>query len=225
MERAEAASQKAVALSPDLPEARVAQAWVLYARGKHDDAIRHARDAIERKRDCEGAYYILGRALFSAGRYQEVASITDAALDASGEDYNVYVPIMNALGALGKDEKVRYVRQRRIPVLEHQLKQVPEDARARIHLAVEYASTDRIEDAVREAGLAVVLRPNDATVLYNAACAFCLMKKQPEALEAIKKAWDAGFRDPDWVRRDPDLSLLHGNAEFERLYPESTAGP
>ena len=84
MERAQAASQKAVSLQADLPEAQVAQAWVKYAGGQHDEAIARAREAIERKRDCEGAYYLLGRALFAAGRYQEVASIVDAALDASG---------------------------------------------------------------------------------------------------------------------------------------------
>jgi len=223
MARAQSASSRAVELSADLPEAQVAQAWVKYARGLHDDAIGHARLAIERKRDCEGAYYLLGRALFAAGRYQEVASITDAALDACGEDYNVYVPLLNALGALGKDEQVRNVRLRRITVLENHLKKIPEDARARIHLAVEYANMNRVEDSKREADLAVALRPNDATVLYNAACVFCLSKKKPEALEAIRKAWDAGFRDPDWARRDPDLALLHGDPEFDRLYPETKA--
>ena len=220
MDRAQAASLRAASLSADLPEAQVAQAWVMYARGEHEGAIAHARAAIERKRDCEGAYYLLGRALFAAGRYQEVTAILDEALDAAGEDYNVYVPIMNALGVLGKDEVLRNVRLRRITILENHLMKVPEDARARIHLAIEYANTNRSVEAKREADLAVALRPNDATVLYNAACVFCLMKKKPEALEAIQKAWDAGFRDPDWARRDPDLSLLQGDPVFERLYPE-----
>ncbi len=125
MERAQVASQKAMSLSPELPEAQVAQGWVTYARGQHDEAISHARAAIERKRDCEGAYYLLGRAYFAAGRYQEVAAILDAALDASGEDYNVYVPILNALGALGKNDAVRNVRLRRITVLENHLKKIP----------------------------------------------------------------------------------------------------
>ena len=40
-----------------------------------------------------------------------------------------------------------------------------------------------------------------------------------EALDTLKKAWDAGFRDATWVRRDPDLVTLHGDADFERLYP------
>jgi len=42
-------------------------------------------------------------------------------------------------------------------------------------------------------------------------------------LEALRKAWEAGFKDPDWARRDPDLALLHGDPEFERLYPEKAA--
>ena len=108
--------------------------------------------------------------------------------------------------------------------LEKHLKQVPEDARARIQLAGEYAFLDRTEDALRETNLAVALRPNEATVLYNAACTYALLKKKPEAVEALRKAWDAGFKDAVWARQDPELAFLHGDAEFERLYPERPAG-
>jgi serine/threonine protein kinase len=31
-----------------------------------------------------------------------------------------------------------------------------------------------------------------------------------------------GFRDPVWTRRDPDLTILHDEPEFERLYPAGT---
>ena|SRR5713226_1758761 len=51
----------------------------------------------------------------------------------------------------------------------------------------------------------------------------CLLKRKLEAIEALRKAWDAGFRDADWARRDPDLALLHGDPDFEGLYPERTA--
>jgi len=223
MERAKTASEKAMALGPQLPEAAVARAWVLYASGQNDDAIRVVRHAIDRKPDCEGAYFLLGRALFASGKYQEIADIADAAIRSAGEDYNIYVPIMNALGALGKTEAVRNLFQQRIQIIEKHLREVPEDARARTQLAVGYASCGRIDDATREANLAMFLRPNEATVLYNAACAFCLMGKKPEALDAIRKAYDAGFKDAIWARRDPDLSLLRGDPEFERLYPESSA--
>jgi non-specific serine/threonine protein kinase len=223
VERARNASGRAVALRWDLPEVQVSQAWVLYATDLHDEAVRMVQKAIERKKDCEGAYYLLCRALFSAGRYQEVLDIFETALEASGEDYNVYVPVMNALGALGKQEVRRNVMLRRVAALENHLKQVPEDARARILLGGDYAELNRVEDAMRETNLAMTLRANEASILYNAACNYCLLKTKAEALDALRKAWEAGFKDSIWARRDPDLSLLHGDPEFERLYPAAAA--
>ena len=223
VERAREASGKAVALRWDLPEVQVSQAWVLYAAELHDEAVRMVRKAVERKHDCEGAYYLLCRALFAAGRYQEVVDVADSAIEASGEDYNVYVPIMNSLGAMGKEEARRNMAHRVIVALENHLKQVPEDARARVLLGSDYADLGRPEDSMRELNLAVTLRANEASILYNAACVYCGLKRKPEALDALRKAWEAGFRDAVWARRDPDLGILHGDPEFERLYPDRPA--
>ena len=223
VERARNASGKAVALRWDLPEVQVSQAWVLYATDLHAEAVRMVQKAIERKKDCEGAYYLLCRALFSAGRYREVADAAEVALEASGEDYNVYVPILNALGALGKHEIRKNIQLRAVGAFENHLKQVPEDARARILVAGYYAELSRVEDAMRETTMAMTLRANEASILYNAACVFCLLKKKPEAIDALRKAYDAGFKDPNWARRDPDMALLLGDPEFERMYPASEA--
>ena len=78
----------------------------------------------------------------------------------------------------------------------------------------------REEDALRETNLAITLRANEASILYNAACVFSSLKRKPEALDALRKCWDAGFRDVDWVRRDPDVAFLRGDPEFERMFPE-----
>src|SRR5437667_7592107 len=183
------------------------------------------KKAIERKRDTEGAYYLLCRALFAAGRYQEILEIAEAAIEASGEDYNVYVPIVNAFRASGKEEAARNMTQRRMAAFQNHLKQVPEDARARILLGSDYAELGRPEDALRELNLAVTLRANEASILYNAACVYCLLKNKPEALNALRKAWEAGSKDSVWARRDPDLSLLHGDPDVERMYPEKHTSP
>jgi non-specific serine/threonine protein kinase len=223
--RARVAAERAMTLQPDVPEVMVAQAWILYAKGQYDEMSAIVRNVIARKPDCEGAYYLLLRALYASGKYQEVATIAEQAIESSGTDYNVYVPILNSLGALGKEEAQRNIRQRMIQALENHLRQIPEDARARILLAVQYAAEQgREDDAMRESNLAMLLRPNEAMVLYNAACVLCTIKKKPEAMDALAKAWRAGFRDADWVRRDPDLSILHDEPEFEKLYPEKIAG-
>jgi serine/threonine protein kinase/Tfp pilus assembly protein PilF len=225
IERAREASGKAVALRWDLPEVQVSQAWVLYAAGLYDEAVRMVKKAIERKRDCEGAYYLLFRALFAAGRYQEVVDLAESAIEASGEDYNVHVPILNSLGSMEKEEANLNMTRRFSVALENHLKHVPEDARARVLLGANYARLDREEDALRELNLAVTLRADESSILYNAACTYCRLDKKAEALVALRKAWDAGSRDAVWTRRDPDLTLLHGHPEFESLYPEKPTTP
>jgi serine/threonine protein kinase/tetratricopeptide (TPR) repeat protein len=222
--RAKAAADKAIALQPQLPDVQVAQAWIRYIDGDFADAIQRVRQAIGRKPNCEGAYYLLGRALFAAGRYQEVADIAEAAVEAAGDDYSVYVPIINALGALGKNEVRASFRQRRVLTLEDHILKVPEDARARVLLASSYAEMDRADDATREMQFARALRPNDSSVLYNCACINCKLGRKADALDVLKKAWEAGFKDSEWARRDPDLALLHGEADFEKLYPEARPG-
>ena len=106
---------------------------------------------------------------------------------------------------------------------ENHLKQVPEDARARILSPVITRRWIASDDAMRETTMAMTLRANEASILYNAACVFCSLNKRAESLDALRKAYDAGFKDPNWARRDPDLAPLLGEPEFERMFPASEA--
>jgi tetratricopeptide (TPR) repeat protein len=222
IDRAVLATQKAVSMGLDAPEMLAAQAWVAYAEGKYAEAVEQIETALKRNPDLDGGYYLLGRSLFSAGRYQELVDRTEEALAHAGENYNTLVPIRNALGALGKNEALVNFTFRANEIYEAHLKKVPEDARARVLLATNYAFQNRTEDATREANLAMVLRPDDTMIMYNTACVFCALHNKSDALIAIKKAWEAGYRDAVWTRQDPDLDLLHGDPEFERLYPASS---
>jgi len=223
IDRATAATQKASAHGHEAPEIQCAEAWVNFADGHYGEAVDKIRMALSRNPDLDGGYYLLGRALFAAGRYQDVLDIMEEALAHSGENYNTTIPIHNALGALGKKDALKNYMHREIAIYEAQVKKVPEDARARVLLAGDYAMQGRFEEAKREADMAMALRPDDTMILYNTACAFCAMNNAADALVAIKKAWEAGFRDPIWTRQDPDLALLHGDPEFERLYPPPIA--
>lgn len=113
--------------------------------------------------------------------------------------------------------------QRRMAAFENHLKQVPQDARACILLGSDYAAFAHPDDALRELNLAVTLRANEASILYNAACLYRSLPKKTEAWDALRKAWEAEFRDAVWARRDPDLVILHGDPEFNRHYPERSA--
>jgi non-specific serine/threonine protein kinase len=188
-----------------------------YAQQKYGDAVAYARLAIERKPDCEGAYNVLGRAYFASDRFEDAALIVEQALEANGDDYNTYIPFRVSLERLGRKTEALRVRERQTRALERQLELVPDDVRARILLAVEYASMGKTDDAVAQLQRAVHLRPDDGNTLYNAACVYGVLGRPAEALDMLRRAITSGYANFDWVRRDPDLALLRDDEAFKEL--------
>jgi len=218
IERGMAACDRATALAPDLPEVLVARARLAYAQKKHAEAALLAQHAIERKPDCEGSWNILGRAYFAAGRFEEAAALTERALERNGDDYNTYPSYYLALDRLGRKKEAEQVRDQMTVVLRRQLEQVPEDVRARILLASNLAHSGQdSEEAVRQLQTAVALRPGDANTLYNAACTYGILGRKADALDAIKKAFAAGYGNLAWASKDSDLDCLHDDPEFRKL--------
>jgi serine/threonine protein kinase/Tfp pilus assembly protein PilF len=212
-----AACDRAMALAPDLPEVMVARARLFYSQKKYDESELMARRAIERKRDCDGSWNILGRALLSQSKYEEAASLAERAIDANGDDYNTYIPYHTSLERLGQKKESEGLRRRMIAVLRQQLELVPEDVRARILLSSNLAAFGESDEAVRHLQTAVALRPNDGNTLYNAACTLGMLLRKSEALEMLKKAIAAGYGNLNWASRDADLDCLHDDLEFRQL--------
>jgi len=217
IERGLAACDRAMALAPDLPEVMVARARLFYAQKKYDECALMAQRAIERKRDCDGSWNILGRALLSTGKYEEGAKLVESAMEANGDDYNTYIPYGLCLDRSGHKEPATQLKRRMNGVLRQQLEVVPEDVRARILLSSNLASFGETDESIRHLQTAVALRPNDGNTLYNAACTYGVLKRKVEALETLKKAIAAGYGNLNWASRDSDLDCLHDVPEFRKL--------
>jgi non-specific serine/threonine protein kinase len=224
IDRAMLATEKARKNGSDAPEVRLAEAWLDFAEKRYDAVLDKMRSTLKKYPDLDGGFYLLGSALFESGQYRELIDIMEDALSHAGENYNTMIPIANSLGALGKTDALANFSHRMVATFEAHVKKVPEDARARVLLANALANLGRVDDAKREADLAIALRPDDTMILYNTACVFCLLGKPKDALASLKKACDAGYSATAWARQDPDLSILHGDPEFEALFqPKESA--
>jgi tetratricopeptide (TPR) repeat protein len=217
IEKGLAASERGLALQPNLPELLVARARLAFAERKYEEACRYAEEAIQRKPDCEGVYDVLGRALFASGQSHKAADLADRAVAVNGDDYNIFPPYLNSLRTMGRMAEAGVHEDRWVRVLQRQLELVPEDVRARIFLATLYASRKANELAVRELEMAVTMRPKDSNILYNAACAYGIMGQKMDALALLRRAREAGYGNIEWALRDPDLACLHDDPEFLRL--------
>jgi serine/threonine protein kinase/Tfp pilus assembly protein PilF len=204
-------------LAPDLPEVISARARIHYAQQHFDDAIRLAKRAIERQSDSEGAHDVLARSFFSAGRDEEAAQLAESAMEIVGNDYNALIPLINSLERLGRIADAERLRTREREVLVEQLQRFPDDVRARILLAADLAILGQHDEAVQHVKIAIAMRPTDANILYNAACAYGLMRMKKEALDSFRRCVHAGYHNAVWATKDPDLEILHNDPEFQKL--------
>ena len=146
--------------------------------------------------------------------------MTARAVEVNGDDYNTYIPFFAAAEHLGQTELAHQLRQQQNDALKRHLEWVPEDVRARILLAANHAFFQNEADAIRELEKAVALRPDDANILYNAACVHGILQKKAEAMALLKRATVAGWSKWEWVARDPDLACLQNDTEFQQLIDE-----
>jgi hypothetical protein len=61
------------------------------------------------------------------------------------------------------------------------------------------------------------LEPRNPLVFYNLACSYSLSGEIDQAANALERALQLGYRDFDWLAKDPDLKPLRGHAAFDDL--------
>ena len=196
------------------------------------DPVRGRRTTARPRRGCAGDRAQAGhrRRLLPAGplavrgrQYQEVLDIAEAAIAVAGGDYNVYVPIQNALGVLGKTEAMRQHSRPADPGVEAHLKEVPEDARGRTILATDYVQLHRkTTRCARQPGDGAPAQRRHGHVQRG----LRVRDAEPQAgvpgrrSEGVERRLQGPGLGPSRPRpRDP-----HGDPEFEQLYPETPPG-
>lgn len=81
---------------------------------------------------------------------------------------------------------------------------------------------------LHEKGLEVDLRltqarGEDPLTWYNLACSYSLLKRPEESMAALKHAFELGYTDLSYLRRDPDLFHLRQSPKYRSLLEALTA--
>ncbi|MBU6402312.1 MAG: hypothetical protein KGS61_18500, partial [Verrucomicrobia bacterium] len=61
------------------------------------------------------------------------------------------------------------------------------------------------------------LRPADALIQYNLACSYSLTCQFEAAVRALERALTLGYRDFEWLARDPDLDRLRRHPLYQKV--------
>jgi tetratricopeptide (TPR) repeat protein len=61
------------------------------------------------------------------------------------------------------------------------------------------------------------LQPDDPLVYYNLACSYSRNRQFHLAITSLEKALNLGYRDLNWLAKDPDLRQLRKHSLFQRI--------
>ncbi len=84
-------------------------------------------------------------------------------------------------------------------------------------LGDDYTRRGRYQDGLKVDEQLVVLRPNDPLAHYNLACSYSLTEQFDMAISALEQAFVHGYRDFEWLERDPDLKALRKHPLFHQV--------
>ena len=100
----------------------------------------------------------------------------------------------------------------------------PDFADALVPLAELYTRRGLYEKGLQVDARLAQLRKDDPFVHYNLACSLALVGKAEDAVRALKRAIRLGYRDLEYMSRDPDLKSLHTASGFQKLLQQKSEG-
>ncbi|MEM9026426.1 MAG: hypothetical protein AAGB06_05780 [Verrucomicrobiota bacterium] len=77
-----------------------------------------------------------------------------------------------------------------------------------------YTKSGKVTEGLRMDRSLVRLQPQNPLAHYNLACSLSLKKRKKEAVESLETAVSLGYKDFEWMAKDPDLQPLEGYSGF-----------
>jgi TolB-like protein/Flp pilus assembly protein TadD len=216
LEGADAASQKALALDPELAQAHASRGFALSLSRQYAEAHREFQTAIRLDPKLYEAHYLYARACVQEGRLEDAVRHYEDAATVRPDDYQALLLMQTPLDRLGRKEAQAALR-RGLQVAERHLEMTPDDARALVLGAsalMQFGERDRALDWARRAH---AIDPEDSGVLYNVACAYALGGLTDEAIRVLDQAITNGFGHKEWLETDSDFDSVRGDPRFQAL--------
>lgn len=69
----------------------------------------------------------------------------------------------------------------------------------------------------------MAIDPEEATILYNAACTYALLGETDRAIDLLEKAIRNGYGHKEWIDNDPDFASLRDHPRFQALMQSFSA--
>jgi len=217
LDGADAASQKALELDPELADAHASRGFALSLKKQYDQARPEFETALRLNPKLYEAHYLFARAWLQEGKLEQAVYHFGEAARLRPEDYQALLLMTAPLNGLGRTEDARQAMQRGLALVERHLELNPDDARAYYLGAGALIQIGERDKALAWARKALGGNDSDSMVLYNVACVYSLGGLTDEAFSCLERAVQNGFGHREWLEHDSDLNHLRNDPRFAAL--------
>jgi serine/threonine protein kinase/Flp pilus assembly protein TadD len=217
LKQAEAASETALRLSPDLAEAHVARGLVFSLRRNYGDAVAEFEKATRLDPKLFEAPYHWGRACLAQGQYAEAVKLFRLAATLRPEDFQAPCFLAQAHKSLGEDAEATAASHRALRLIEERLALNPDDARAWNLGSGVLIALNEVDRGIKFLETSVAIDPDDPQLLYNVACTYAVLGQPEKALSTLEHAIDKGYGHKDWLMHDPDFESIRETPRFQAI--------
>ena len=105
----------------------------------------------------------------------------------------------------------------KIGFMEGLVQRAPDYVEALQLLGDHYTQRGRYAEGLKVDERLAELEPGSSLVFYNLACSYSLTEQFDRAAQALEKALQLGYRDFNWLARDPDLRKLRQQPVYRSL--------
>ncbi len=188
LDRASQNCEKALAISPDLPQGHACLGNILYGTGKYEEAIKHYERALELDSSDEDTLLALADAYSALGNLSAAESTYKKAISLRPNYWRVY----SWLGIFYRNQN-RYADA--ADTLRKATELAPDDYRGYSNLGGAYVLEGRYSKAIDTLKRSIELRPT-AYAYINLGYAYTLMHRYPEAVAALEEALRINDSEP-----------------------------
>ena len=105
----------------------------------------------------------------------------------------------------------------KIQFIEGLVRRAPDYVDALQILGDHYTQRGRFTEGLKVDEQLANLEPENPLVFYNLACSYSLTGEFDRATHALEKALKLGYRDFNWLAKDPDLKKLRAQPVYAEL--------
>lgn len=213
-----ATAEKALALEPDLVEARASRGLALSILHRYDEAEAEFARALGDGPGLFEVHYFYGRSCYAQGRLALTARHWERAAEIKPEDYQALILLNQVYTSLGREADAVRAAEKGVVRAERAFARNPENPRPAYFIATALAKLGERDRAAQWARTALAIAPDDYLTLYNIACYYSVSGDNERAFELLHRLLPLSNDEmKEWILTDSDLDPLHADPRWHEI--------